>query len=573
MIATLKSFPELNLYQGGTYVDPGINLPSGHTLTGDSPLETVNTFNIGWQAYTYEVRGSTGGLYQVSRVVGVVRKSSFIPATNIIVLQGDSFDPYDLNGFAYDTFFGDINGIVGPRAENNYTTSTVNTNVLGNYTITKNATITFRPYGGGGSQNSSATRGVSVIKKPLIVMNGENNISLEQYAPYIDQGASVRNFYNTSEVLANTIITSNNVDMQLPGNYTVTYSSQYAINLIRYVTVTPYARVPIINLIGEASNVIVKGTIFTEPGFEVDFIDSALVVITTSLSRPTTNTYSASSPGTYTITYNYTASYGKSAATVQRTVIVVDLPVITLTGSTSIPFGLSNDDPGYIINTATTTLVSSTAINTLILGPQTITYTVKLTDHPHITNTASRIITIVDVTAPIITLLDPIPARLGSNIQAFLGFENTSEKVVTLSANGTVMALSSISDNKTSIYKYESGEWKSEKEILNVSGNSISLNSDGTVLAVLTVLNGIKIYKNSGGVWGSMVNFDKTGRCVTLNADGTIIAVGGDNITNIYKYSEDIKLGQDILGEATGDMSGYSVSINAAGGIVAIGAI
>lgn len=558
---------DIFLFRGTPYSDNGIDLTrdGGYVLL--EMLEMANTNTSSSATYhIYVTRRLKDNLLQNhTRIITVLNRPSF-PSTSLIILQGDGFDNSQDHGLYFDRR-DNASGVGSSSSNVNYTE-------LGNYTLTKTVVIYTRPYSTNHGYNYvTLSRNVTVIKKPLIVMNG-SNISIEQYAPYIDQGASVRNYNNTNEVLTNTLSTSNNINMQIPGTYYVTYSTTNTPNLTRTVTVTPFARIPIINLIGDSTYVIITGDIFNEPGFNVDVIDSATVGITTILNRTTLNTYSAFSAGLYTINYNYTTSYGKSASTVQRTIIVVDLPVINLTGNTSIPFGLSNDDPGYELGSLST-LLSSTTINTLILGPQTITYTVKLTAHPHITNTASRTITIVDVTAPIITLIDPISARLGSNIQTY-------EKNVTLSANGTVKALSSISNNKTCIYKYEAGEWENVYEISFVSGNSISLNSDGTVLAVLSVLNGendiIKIYKNSGGIWGPMVQFDKTGSCVSLSADGTIIAVGGDNITNIYKYIEDIntwdnKIGQDIFGEAIDDKSGYSVSINAAGNILAIGSI
>ena len=78
---------------------------------------------------------------------------------------------------------------------------------------------------------------------------------------------------------------------------------------------------------------------------------------------------------------------------------------------------------------------------------------------------------------------------------------------------------------------------------------------------------------------------DASGASVSINSDGTIVAIGayandgnGDfsGHTRVYKYNDTTtmweQLGQDIDGEDTGDLSGYSVSINSDGTIVAIGA-
>ena len=79
---------------------------------------------------------------------------------------------------------------------------------------------------------------------------------------------------------------------------------------------------------------------------------------------------------------------------------------------------------------------------------------------------------------------------------------------------------------------------------------------------------------------------DRSGYSVSLSADGTILAIGADYYeqwfdsttnhgrTRIYQYSSNTwsQLGQDLVGD-DGDYSGRSVSLNADGTIVAIGAL
>ena len=77
---------------------------------------------------------------------------------------------------------------------------------------------------------------------------------------------------------------------------------------------------------------------------------------------------------------------------------------------------------------------------------------------------------------------------------------------------------------------------------------------------------------------------DESGYSVSINASGDKVAIGaiGNNDNNLADighvriYSWDgtswTQLGQDIDGETAGDRSGYSVSMNSAGDIVAIGA-
>jgi len=130
------------------------------------------------------------------------------------------------------------------------------------------------------------------------------------------------------------------------------------------------------------------------------------------------------------------------------------------------------------------------------------------------------------------------------------------------------------------------------------SGHSVSLNADGSIVAIGAIYNNGKglnsghtrIYKNNDGVWeqiGSDIDGeaadDYSGYSVNLNDEGTIVSIGapGNNGTalsagqvRIYQNQNNIwtQIGNDIDGEALGDYSGTSVSISADGSIVAVGA-
>lgn len=130
------------------------------------------------------------------------------------------------------------------------------------------------------------------------------------------------------------------------------------------------------------------------------------------------------------------------------------------------------------------------------------------------------------------------------------------------------------------------------------SGKSVSLSDDGTILAIGADFNDgggsnaghVRVYELSDQVWvqkGSDIDGeatdDRSGHSVSLNGDGTILAVGaiynddaGSNAghVRIYEWSGSawVQKGSDIDGEAAADESGYSVSLNHDGTVVAIGA-
>ena len=104
----------------------------------------------------------------------------------------------------------------------------------------------------------------------------------------------------------------------------------------------------------------------------------------------------------------------------------------------------------------------------------------------------------------------------------------------------------------------------------------------GAKVLLSGIIKKISISQLGGDINGEAAA-DRSGYSVSMNAAGDRVAIGayfnnggGVNAgsTRIYSWNGTTwtKLGQDIDGEAAGDFSGYSVSMNAAGDRVAIGA-
>ena len=130
------------------------------------------------------------------------------------------------------------------------------------------------------------------------------------------------------------------------------------------------------------------------------------------------------------------------------------------------------------------------------------------------------------------------------------------------------------------------------------SGYSVSLSSDGSILAIGAVQNDgnggnaghVRVYQNVSGTWtqvGSDIDGeasnDWSGRSVSLDSSGTTLAIGarynngnGSNSGHVRVYQNIsgtwTQVGSDIDGDAAGDYSGYSVSLSSDGSILAIGA-
>jgi Flp pilus assembly pilin Flp len=154
------------------------------------------------------------------------------------------------------------------------------------------------------------------------------------------------------------------------------------------------------------------------------------------------------------------------------------------------------------------------------------------------------------------------------------------------------------------VYKNVSGTWTQLGADIDGetagdrSGFSVSLSSDGTTVAIGAPFNGgsgnvagsVRVYQNVSGTWTQLgtdidgeAAEDFSGNSVSLSSDGTIVAIGapsndgsGANAGSVRVYQNVSgswnKIGADIDGEAAVDSSGTSVSLSGDGTTVAIGA-
>jgi len=185
---------------------------------------------------------------------------------------------------------------------------------------------------------------------------------------------------------------------------------------------------------------------------------------------------------------------------------------------------------------------------------------------------------------------------------------------VSINNDGTILAVGADSDDDGGgasgrvkvFYWEETGEsWELKGSPIDgeaasdFSGRDVSLDADGDVLAIGAYLNDgggsdrghVRVYAWNGSAWsqrGSDIDGaadgDNNGISVSLNGDGSVVAIGawknddgpGSDAghTRIFSWNGSAwsQKGSDIDGEASGDLSGYNVSINDQGTIVAIGA-
>ena len=181
---------------------------------------------------------------------------------------------------------------------------------------------------------------------------------------------------------------------------------------------------------------------------------------------------------------------------------------------------------------------------------------------------------------------------------------------VSLSSDGTIMAVGAINNdgNGTAVghvrvYKFNDGSWQqigndidSNQNDENDFGHSVSLSSDGTILAIgdrnYNSENGrrsglVKIYQYSNNSWSQIGNDiiglsqdSNFGFDVSLSSDGSIVASGdiGNNelsgTIRVFEFSNNgwTQIGSTIFGSYVGERLGYSLDLSSDGTTLAAAA-
>ncbi|MDB4465759.1 DUF5011 domain-containing protein, partial [Akkermansiaceae bacterium] len=295
-------------------------------------------------------------------------------------------------------------GATADGEESVSTEGAVNTSVLGAYQLTYSATDL-------AGNKGTATRTVTVedTTSPEITLTGFDEVTLMVGQSYDEPGATVSDNYDTD---LSAEIDASNVDTSVVGTYTVTYNvtdsnSNVAQQVTRTVKVVDTTS-PVITLTGDALVTIPLGGTYQELGATVsDNYDTELAVTIDS------STIDTSVVAPYMVTYNVTDDSG-NMGTATRMVNVVDitLPVITLNGgNVTIEAGGSYEELGATVSDNYYTGLSATptgTVNTSAVGTYTITY--SATDGSQNEGTATRTVTVVDTTAPVVTVLPGIDA-------------------------------------------------------------------------------------------------------------------------------------------------------------------
>ncbi len=355
-----------------------------------------------------------------------------------IIIEGNGPDTeapvITLNGLStLDLLVGDTYTELGATAtdnvDGNLTSSivvggdTVNTSIPGVYVVTYNVSDAT------GNAATEVTRTVTVTADttaPVITLIGASTINLEQGDSYSDQGATATDDID-GNLTSSIVVGGDTVNTSIVGSYEITYNvsdnaGNAATEVIRTVNVNQDSTIPIITLIGASSINLNIGDSYVEQGatafdnFDGD-ISSNIVI---------TGTVNTASAGTYFVNYNVSDAAGNTAATVTRTITVLEdttPPVISLIGPSRLNLitGDTYTDQGATATdnidvNLTSSIVVVNTVNTSVAGNYSVTYNVS----DAAGNAATEVVRTVNVS-------DPTTGCSGgiSTFPYSEGFENT----------------------------------------------------------------------------------------------------------------------------------------------------
>ena len=246
---------------------------------------------------------------------------------------------------------------------------------------------------------------------PVVTVTGSNPATHELGDTYTDAGATATDASGTV-----TVVTTGSVDADTVGEYTLTYTSTdpsgNAGTATRTVNVVD-TTAPVVTVTGTNPLTLEVGqaATYTDAGATATDASGTVTVVTTGSVNPQV-------VGTYTKTYTSTDPSG-NVGTATRTINVVDTtaPTVTLVGGTPFTVEVSQSgsftEPGFTAVDNAATALTKSFIGSIPLdevGSYSRIYTV--TDESDNSTSVTRVVNVVDTTAPSVTLLGDNPLTL-----------------------------------------------------------------------------------------------------------------------------------------------------------------
>lgn len=273
---------------------------------------TVDVSTAGSYTLTYSVTDAAGNeACEVTRTVNVLAAPDVTPPTISLIgadtITIDACSPFiDPGATANDDVDGDISNSI-------IVTNNIVPGVEGTYTVEYDVSD------GAGNAATTVTRVVILVNNPpMITLVGSATLNVEACTDFVDPGVIA--YDNCLGILTPTI--TSNVDINTPGNYTITYEVTDGVNPpvieTRDVVVNPDVTAPEITLLGDNPAYVYLGDAYTEEGATAEDNCDGNLDGSINIDDSALNT---SARGDYVVTYTVTDAAGNEA-TKTRTVIV-----------------------------------------------------------------------------------------------------------------------------------------------------------------------------------------------------------------------------------------------------------
>lgn len=312
---TLTDPVYMTICKDGTYTEPGYSATDMEDGDLTAIVTTSNPVDVSVPA-TYYIKYNvtdSGGIMAPEQVRTVIVDDCTSDDPPVITISGANPASVVVNTTYTDpgaTATDDKDGTVPVSSS-----GTVNTAVVGAYTITYTATDS-------AGQTATATRTVNVVDgsdtvNPVITVIGANPATVQMGAAYMDLGATAIDNVD-GDITARITVSGLPVNTAVAGTYTVTYTvSDTAGNsatAMRTVRVSDGSGCendtvpPVISINGANPMMVMVNTTYTDAGATAtDNVDGPVTVTTTS------NTVNTAQAGDYPVIYSATDNCGNTA--------------------------------------------------------------------------------------------------------------------------------------------------------------------------------------------------------------------------------------------------------------------
>ena len=382
------------------FVDPGAS--ANDNCSGVAAITTngiVNAEVPGSYLIEYSATDAAGNATTNTRVVNVVDTTA--PALTILGDNPATNECHIAYTDAGATASDACAGVVSVSTNN-----LVDANVPGVYTVIYTADD-------GNGNTNTATRTVYVTDtfSPALAILGANPATNECHVPYVDVGVAALDACAGFVEVA----TNSTVDANTPGVYLVTYTTDDGNGNTNSVSRTVY----VVDTLGPTLTILGANPATNE--CHIAYVDAgatAMDACSGSMTVSTNGIVEANVPGVYTVVYTSDDGNGNTN-TATRTIYVVDTvgPVIGILGSNP----ATNEchvaylDTGATANDAcvgSVVLSTNSTVDANVPGIYSVTYTSD--DGNGNTNTATRVVYVVDTTSPEIVCSPNKTAECGS---------------------------------------------------------------------------------------------------------------------------------------------------------------